>query len=600
MKAKSLRKHLLHPLAKTFFLLWLGTMMLLTSATCKELDTTARLNAQNIRTTMEEYRDYYKRNIDSGLGAEADNILIHNLSALTLGQVNSMDGGVAIITRSQSMEYLHSQLAWGYGHLDGIDLGDRWYFFFDQGLDDAGQIAFANWLIAHRKGWDYTIYPMDEELSAYDAIADGTYARITGIEQPGHRIDVQKIEIVHPNGTTETMVETATEGMGKTWEFKYIDIVSVLLPSYTNRGDGTHKDGYVNMERRLASYRAAQARAEDELDGRHSFSEQAYTHGGGDTLTMGVTDSDGAVSTATVYYNTLPAAMRQECGLYISTAVLTLIVLLVLSRLLSETVTVPVERLCSETKQGKCSTDGDIAELNTLGEAFNDAQAKIQRQLERERAFTRAAAHELKTPLAILRAHAECAMEDIAPEKRGEYLSVVLEESDRMSDLVSGLLELARLESNSAPTMEPTELVPIVNEVIDAFTPIAKQKGIILNAESDDLQVNGNATLLYKLLTNLLSNALRHTPSGCTVLVSLHETECSVVLTVDNDGEPIPEAHLSRLWEPFYRVDNARNRADGGTGLGLTIVRAAVLAHGGSCEVQNREGGVRFEITIPK
>lgn len=472
--AKSLRKHLLQPLALTFFLLWLGTMVLLTSATCKELDTTARLNAQNIRTTMEEYRDYYKRNIDSGLGAEADNILIHNLSALTLGQVNSMDGGVAIITRSQSMEYLHSQLAWGYGHLDGIDLGDRWYFFFDQGLDDAGQIAFANWLIDHRKGWDYTIYPMDEELSAYDAIADGTYARITGIEQPGHRIDVQKIEIVHPDGTADTMVETATEGMGKTWEFKYIDIVSVLLPSYTNRGDGTHKDGYVNMERRLASYRAAQSRAEDELDGRHSFSEQAYTRGGGDTLTMGVTDSDGAVSTATVYYNTLPAAMQQNIGLYISTAVLTLIVLLVLSRLLSETVTVPVERLCSETKQGKCSTDGDIAELNTLGEAFNDAQAKIQGQLERERAFTRAAAHELKTPLAILRAHAECAMEDIAPEKRADYLSIVLEESDRMSDLVGGLLTLARLDGDNAPAMEPTELVPIVTEVLTAFAPLAE------------------------------------------------------------------------------------------------------------------------------
>jgi len=84
----------------------------------------------------------------------------------------------------------------------------------------------------------------------------------------------------------------------------------------------------------------------------------------------------------------------------------------------------------------------------------------------------------------------------------------------------------------------------------------------------------------------------------CTL--RLHEQEGSAVLTVDNDGEPIPEEHLPRLFEPFYRVDTARNRTDGGTGLGLTIVRAAVLAHGGSCEVCNREGGVQFKLTIPK
>ena len=598
MNAKPLRKHLLQPLAVTFALLWLGTMMLLTGSTRNELQTAAKLSAQNIRTTIEEYRGYYERNIDSGLGAKADNILIGNLSTLTLGQVNSMDGGVAIAMRTYNMDYARSQLTWGYGHQEGIDLGDRWYFYFDQGLDDAGQIALANWLIDHRKGWDYTMYPMDEELSAYDAIADGTYARITGIEQPGHRIDIQKIEIVSPNGTVETMVETTTEGTGQTWDFRYIDIASVLLPSYTNRGDGTHKDGYVNMERRLNAYRAAQARVEEELNNSHSFG--AYTVGGGDFFTMGVTDPEGTVSSAALYYETLPAAMRQERGLYISTALLTLIVLLILSAKLSEKITAPVELLCTETKDGRCRTDRDITELNTLAAAFNNAQEKVEQQLERERAFTRAAAHELKTPLAILRAHAECAMEDIAPEKRGDYLNIVLEESDRMSDLVGGLLTLARLDGDTTPHMEPTELAPMVNEVLTAFAPLAEEKGITISSELTDLQVNGNAPLLHKAVSNLLSNALRHTPEGGRVAVTLCEAEGCAVLTVDNDGAAIPEEHLPRLFEPFYRVDSARNRSDGGTGLGLTIVRGAVLAHGGSCEVHNREGGVRFKITIPK
>ena len=598
MKEKSLRKHLLHPLAITFALLWLGTMMLLTSATCQELETTVKLSAQNIRTTIEEYREYYKRNIDSGLGAEADHILINNISALGLGQVNSMDGGVAIIMRTYNMDYVRSQLTWGYGHQDGIDFDDRWYFYFDQGLDDKGQIAFANWLIDHRKSWDYTIYPMDEELSAYDAIADGTFARITGIEHPGHRIDIQKIEIVHPDGTVETMVETTTEGIGQTWDFRYINIASVLLPSYTSKGDGTHKDGYVNMERRLNAYRAAHARAEDRLDDSHGYG--AYTEGGGDFYTMGVSDPDGKVSSAAMYYDTLPAAMRQNLGLYISTAVLTLIVLLILSAKLSEKVTAPVEQLCHESKNGRCRTDRDITELNTLAEAFNDAQAKIEGQLERERAFTRAAAHELKTPLAILRAHAECAMEDIAPEKRGEYLNIVLEESDRMAELVSGLLELARLESDTKPTMDTLDLAPILREALGGFAPIADQKGIVLSSEFAEMQINGNKALLHKVISNLLSNALRHTPKDGTIRVSLYEQDGNAVLEVDNDGDPIPNEHLPHLFEPFYRVDSARNRADGGTGLGLTIVRAAVLAHGGSWEVRNRENGVQFKTVFLK
>lgn len=598
MKAKSLRKHLLHPLAITFALLWLGTMALLTSATCKELETTAKLNAQNIRTTIEEYREYYKRNIDSGLGAEADNILTNNISTLTLGQVNSMDGGVAIIMRTYNMDYVRSQLTWGYGHQDGIDIGDRWYFFFDQGLDDAGQITFANWLTEHRKGWDYTIYPMDEELSAYDAIADGTYARITGIESPGHRIDIQKIEIVYPDGTVETMVETTTEGIGQTWDFRYIDIASVLLPSYSNRGDGTHKDGYVNMERRLNAYRAAHARAEDRLGDSHGYG--AYTEGGGDFYTMGVSDPDGKVSSAAMYYDTLPTAMRQNLGLYISTAVLTLIVLLILSAKLSEKVTAPVEQLCHESKNGRCRTDRDIAELNTLAAAFNDAQEKVEQQLERERAFTRAAAHELKTPLAILRAHAECAVEDIAPDKRGEYLNIVLEESDRMAELVSALLTLSRLDSHNKLTMETVELAPILREALEGFSPIAAQKGIVLTSELTEMQIKGNEALLHKIISNLLSNALRHTPENGTIRVNLYEQDGNGILEVDNDGDPIPEEHLPHLFEPFYRVDSARNRADGGTGLGLTIVRAAVLAHGGSCEVRNREGGVQFKIVFLK
>ncbi len=595
--AKPLRKHLLHPLALTFFLLWLGTMVLLTSNACKKLEVDVELYTTNISKNLSRQYEIYQYNFNNDLGPLSDNILMNNLSDLAAWQMDKMDNGISLAVRSYySGSYVRSQISWGYAEKSDNDTLESWYLYLDDGLDDAGQIALAEWMIANRmNGGAYRLYPIDDLFKDY-GYADGRYARVTGMEQPGRRIDVQKIEIVYPDGTVETMVETATEGIGRTWEFEHININSVLLP--TGRSSG--KVDPISMERRLEAYRAAQEGMDIEL-GQSGISSGGFLQDkSGMYISIGSGDYDGKIEYGTFYYETLPTVLRQNIGLYISTAVLTLLVLLILSKNLSERVTFPVECLVWDIGRGKCRTDRDITELNTLAAAFNNAQEKVEQQLERERAFTRAAAHELKTPLAILRAHAECAMEDIAPEKRGDYLNIVLEESDRMSDLVGGLLTLARLDGDTAPTMEPTELAPIINEVLTAFAPLAEEKGITINSELTDLQVMGNAPLLHKAVSNLLSNGLRHTPTGGRVAVTLCEAEGCAVLTVDNDGSPIPDEHLPRLFEPFYRVDSARNRTDGGTGLGLTIVRGAVLAHGGSCEVYNRKGGVCFKITIPK
>ena len=126
-----------------------------------------------------------------------------------------MDGGIAFVM-STATEYVRSQLAWGWGHQEGIDLGQRWYFSFDEGLDNQGQIALANWIIAHRNNWAYIIYPQNDE---YGNNSNGSFARVTGIERPGYEIAVQKIEIIHPDGIIDTMVETTTEGNGNTWDF---------------------------------------------------------------------------------------------------------------------------------------------------------------------------------------------------------------------------------------------------------------------------------------------------------------------------------------------------------------------------------------------
>ena len=221
-----------------------------------------------------------------------------------------------------------------------------------------------------------------------------------------------------------------------------------------------------------------------------------------------------------------------------------------------------------------------------------------QRQaIQRERDFARAAAHELKTPLAVLRAHAEALREDIAPEKREQYLDVVLSESDRMAALVGHLLELSRPEVKG--NRETVDLAALVREV---WTPLAlplEQKRLQLRLELAEVSLSGDRAQLAEAVENLASNALRYAEPDGVIRVALEKLGHRARLTVYNDGPNIPAEDLPRLWEPFYRADPSRSRDSGGTGLGLAIVRKAVEAHSGRCWAENRPSGVAFFIELP-
>ena len=221
------------------------------------------------------------------------------------------------------------------------------------------------------------------------------------------------------------------------------------------------------------------------------------------------------------------------------------------------------------------------------------------RAIRRERAFTRAAAHELNTPLAVLRTHAEALREDIDPAKRGQYLDTVVAESDRMAALVGSLMDLARLESGGKVEREPLDLADLVENGAARLSLLAEEKNIELRTQLAPASMLGDRLRLEEVVDNLADNALRHCTPGGAVTVSLAQKGRRITLTVDNDGAPIPQKHLDRLFEPFYRGDEGRSRADGGTGLGLAIVRAAVEAHGGRCWVVNRTGGVTFTVVLP-
>ena len=592
-RARRLRWRLAVPLTVAFFLLWLGTMVVLTNFACDRLEGTVSQEYEYAQKALEEQWEIYQNNRDNGLGAQADHILMYNLSAASGGLTDIGEGGMAFLVRNSLGQEVRSQLAYGYGHEAGVDQGQRWYLYFDDGLDDEGQLQLARWLTQHRsRSWDFALYPPDSWPGDGDLPnVDGTYARVTGVERSGYAIDVQKIELVHPDGTTETMVETDTTGEDSiTLELKFMRVASVLLPDY--RGEG--KAGPIDMELRLSNFREAQNRVHQGATEMHGSS---FIVSG---KLFGITEEDShAIRVVGGQCDIRRAAVQGQWFLYISTFLLTAAAVLLLSAHLSKQVTRPVEQLSQGAQKGRCETDGPVQELNALAEAFNAAQDQLEGQLERERAFTRGAAHELKTPLAIIRTHAEALGEDIAPEKRGEYLNIILEESDRMGQLVGRLLELTRLESGVALNVARLNLADVVREVWNPLALQLEQKEVSLSLELEEVWLEGDRERLKEAVGNLASNALRHVEKGKHIQVSLAKQGEQVRVSVYNDGPAIPDKDLPHLFEPFYRGDKSRSRDSGGTGLGLAIVRAAVSAYGGSCGVEQRAGGPCFWLCLP-
>ena len=217
-----------------------------------------------------------------------------------------------------------------------------------------------------------------------------------------------------------------------------------------------------------------------------------------------------------------------------------------------------------------------------------------QRQVDTtRREFVSNVSHELRTPLSSVKALAEAlengALEDLATAR--DFVRRIHGEADRMSALVDDLLELSRLESGQAPLeIETVDLAALARGEIEAFQLRAEAAGVALSARLPDSPslVRGEREKLRQVLVNLLDNALKFTPSGGAVTVSVHSAAGGVEVVVQDTGAGIPAEHLPHVFERFYKVDRARR--DGGTGLGLAIVRHIVEAHGGTARVESREG----------
>ena len=587
-RPRRLRRRVALPLFLAFALLWLGSMALLTAAARDELELKADSTINDLRRDLQTELELHLERLE-GDGAEyAGDYLRSNLSWASMSLTGIGESAMALLVSDGEGGRFRSQLAWGSGYEDGFSTGRLWYFWLDEGLDDEGQLAFARWLTDMGASSALTL-DADGTTAVSPSSLLGCTARVTGFVREGYSLDVQKIEIVGPGGELVSSFETSMQGVEPvTVELRYLQAASVLLSS-------SNGEGYSNsdMERRLENFREAQAIIDRDLAG-----EARSVLKGGGSLRSNV-NSSGMTSLISAQTELGRAAVESELFTYPSTFILSALVALGLAAYLSWKVTGPVEELCRGAESGRCAEDGPVTELNALASAFNVAQARLAGQLEREREFTRSAAHELKTPLAVIRTHAEALREDIDAGKRGRYLGIVLDESDRMARLVAQLLELSRLE-DGAISKEPLELSSLVREVWAPLELGLRQRGLRLELDLEPVRVMGDRERLAQLTANLATNALRHCADGGEIRVSLRADGGVAVLTVYNEGERIAVDDLPQLFEPFYRGDKSRSRESGGTGLGLAIVRAAALAHGGGCAVENRDKGAAFTVTLPQ
>lgn len=215
-----------------------------------------------------------------------------------------------------------------------------------------------------------------------------------------------------------------------------------------------------------------------------------------------------------------------------------------------------------------------------------------------KKAFTNAAAHELKTPLAVIENQCECIMENIAPEKNAEYINSIYSEALRMNKLVASFLQYNRLASADNITIEKQKLDGIVNIEIEKYQTYFSTKNISLETEiHENAIIKCNAALLSLVIDNYLSNAIKHTESGKTIRISLLKYNNSYKFSVYNEGAQIPDEYKDMLFNVLYKTDKARSREDNSTGMGLAICKEILDQHKFKYGYSNKRNGVEFYFT---
>lgn len=241
-----------------------------------------------------------------------------------------------------------------------------------------------------------------------------------------------------------------------------------------------------------------------------------------------------------------------------------------------------------------------VKEFRQLSISVNLMLDRLSESFATQRQFSGNAAHELRTPLAIM----QTKLELFAAEHKNlegdtaELVRSQAEQLDRLSRLVHTLLEMSNL--SSAPRSDRIELAPLVEEIITDLTPLASQNDITMEQDCDNVVITGSDALIYRLVFNLIENAVKYNRRGGSVSVSVHKESSDVVVRVSDTGCGIPEEYRESIFQPFFRVDKSRSRQMGGVGLGLALVHEIAVLHGGSVRAEpGNKSGTVFIVTLP-
>ena len=243
-------------------------------------------------------------------------------------------------------------------------------------------------------------------------------------------------------------------------------------------------------------------------------------------------------------------------------------------------------------------TEEVLPEFRQFSDSFNQMLERLDEGFTAQRQFTGNAAHELRTPLALMQAQVElfsAEHPDVLPET-ADFLRLLREQTERMTQMTRTLLEMCGLQA--VPCTDHIELGPMIDEIFADLAPLAEKNNVMLEREGDGT-MTGSDTLIYRLLFNLTENAIKYNRPGGSVRLSVTPEPEKLLIRVSDTGRGIPERFQRSVFQPFFRVDKSRSREYGGAGLGLSLVWEIVKLHGGTVCVENSsEAGTTVAVSL--